>query len=63
MDKLEEHILSEAIRRVYEFAGVTEDKKTWKLSKGLKLLDVYEEVKSMVDRKELVDPDNDNLKY
>ena len=63
MDKLEEHILSEAIRRVYEFAGVTEDKKTWKLSKGLKLLDVYEEVKSMVDRKELVDPDNDNLKH
>lgn len=59
----EESILSMAIQRMYDASGVTEDKNTWHYSKGLRLRDVYEEVKSMVERKELVDGDSDNIKH
>lgn len=59
----QEKVLSLAIQRMYDSAGVTEDKNTWHRSKQLKLRLVYEEVKYMVESKELVDSDNDNLKH
>lgn len=59
----EESVLSLAIQRVYDSAGVTNDKRTWHRSKGLRLSMVYEEVKSIVERKELVDYDCDNVKH
>lgn len=61
--KEQDRVLSLAIQRMYDTAGVTDDKKTWKRSKGLRLHDVYYEIKDMVDSKELVDADADNLKH
>ena len=59
----EERVMSLAISRMYDAAGVTDDKKTWHRSKGLRLHDVYHEIKEMVERKELVDSDSDNVKH
>lgn len=59
----EERILSMAIQRMYDCAGVTDDKSTWHRSKGLRLKDVYEELKEIVDSKELVDGESDNVRY
>ena len=61
--KEEERVLSLAIQRMYDTAGVTDDKRTWHRSKGLRLEYIYNELKSMVDSKELVDNDADNLKH
>lgn len=61
--KEEERVMSLAIQRMYDTAGVTDDRYTWRRSKGLRLSDVYEEIKDMVDSKELVDSDADNLKH
>lgn len=61
--KEEERVMSLAIQRMYDTAGVTDDKSTWHRSKGLRLHDVYWEIKEMVERKELVDSDADNLKH
>lgn len=61
--KEEERVLSLAIQRMYDTAGVTDDKRTWHRSKGLRLEYIYNELKSMVDGKELVDNDADNLKH
>lgn len=63
MSRTEESVISEAIRRVYEMHGVTESQSTWARSKGIRLSYVYEELKGMVEGKELLDPDNDNLKH
>lgn len=59
----EERIISTAIQRMYDCAGVTDDKSTWHRSKGLRLHDVYWEIKGMVESKELVDSDSDNIKH
>ena len=59
----EESVVSEAIRRVYDDAGVTDDKNTWHLSKGLRVGMVYEVMKDMVQSKDFVDEDNDNVKH
>ena len=61
--KEEERVLSLAIQRMYDTAGVTDDKRTWYRSKGLRLHDVYNEIKAIVDSKELVDGDSDNMKH
>jgi hypothetical protein len=63
LTKEEERVLSLAIQRMYDTAGVTDDKNTWKRSKGLRLHDVYNEIKDMVESKELVDSEADNLKH
>lgn len=55
--------MSLAIQRMYDTAGVTEDKDTWHRSKGLRLHDVYYELKEMVETKELADPESDNIKH
>lgn len=59
----EERVLSTAVSRMYDCAGVTEDPSTWSRSKGLRLSMVYDEVKDIVESKELVDADNDNIKH
>lgn len=59
----EERIISTAIQRMYDCAGVTDDKMTWHRSKGLNLRMAYEELKNMVESKELVDSDSDNIKH
>lgn len=61
--RAEERIISLAIQRMYDTVGVTEDKSTWKRSKGLRLSDIYDEIKQMVETKELVDNDTDNSKH
>lgn len=59
----EEKVLSTAIRRMYESAGVTDDMSTWHRSKGLRLEMVYEEIKDIVESKEFVDSDNENVHH
>ena len=59
----EERVMQTAISRMYDNAGVTDDKSTWKNSKGLYLKDVYNELKLIVESKEMVDQDNDNIKH
>lgn len=59
----EERVISLAIQRMYDTVGVTDDKETWHRSKGLRLYNIYREIKEMVESKELVDGDADNLKH
>lgn len=59
----ERKIMSLAIQRMYDSVGVTDDMNTWCRSKGLRLHDVYYEIKQMVEQKEYVDSDNDNIKH
>ena len=59
----QEKVMSLAVQRMYDTAGVTDDKNTWHRSKGLRLHDVYRELKELVETKELVDSDADNLKH
>lgn len=63
MNMWEESVLSKAIQRVYDEAGVTPLQNTWARSKGLRIAQVYEEIKYMVESKELVDPTNENLEH
>lgn len=60
LDTSEEKMISTAIRRMYDSAGVTDDKSTWTRSKNLTLRMVYEELKYMYESKEFVDSDDDN---
>lgn len=59
----ESKVLSLAIQRMYDSAGVTEDKSTWERSRNLRLSHVYEEVKNIVESKELMDGSDDNEKH
>lgn len=63
IDQWEERVISTAIKRVYENAGVTEDRSTWHRSKGLRIKRVYEEIKKMAETKEFLDEDTDNVKH
>lgn len=63
LSKWEEGIISTAIKRVYEFAGVTDNKETWHKSKGLRISMVYEEICDMVRKQEFVDDSMDNIKH
>lgn len=63
LGQLEERIISTAIQRVYDSAEVTDNIDTWKNSKGLRLSMVYDEIKNMVDRKEYVDSESDNVRH
>ena len=60
--KEEEKVLSLAIQRMYDSAGVTDNRNTWYRSKGLRLADVYAEIVEIVDSKEFMDGD-ENLKH
>lgn len=63
LDQWEEKVLSNAIKRVYNKAGVTDDKSTWYKSKGLRIKMVYDEIKEMVRNKEFEDPLMDNIMH
>lgn len=63
LSQWEERVISTGIQRMYDCAGVTDDMSTWHRSKGLRLSMVYDEIKSMVESKELVDSDSDNIKH
>jgi hypothetical protein len=63
LSKEQEKVISLAIQRMYDTAGVNDDPHTWHRSKGLRLVDVYTEIKAMVESKELVDSEADNLKH
>lgn len=62
-DTIYERVLSMAIKRVYDSAGVTDARDTWHRSKGIRVGMVYDEIKEMVESKELVDHDNNNVKH
>lgn len=59
----EESVISAANKRVYDDHGITEDRGTWKRSKGLRISMVYDEVKRMVNERELLDETTDNQKH
>lgn len=59
----ERKIMNIAIQRMYDSVGVTEDKYTWHRSKGLRLHDLFGEIKEIVNSKEFVDSDNGNVKH
>ena len=59
----EERVISSAVQRMYDSAGVIDDKSTWYRSKGLRLSMVYDEIKMMVESKELVDSDSENVMH
>lgn len=63
LSQREEQIISLAIQNMYDSAGVTDDMSTWYRSKGLRLSMVYDEIKAMVETKQFVDADSDNVKY
>lgn len=63
LSKWEESVVSTAMKRVYEFAGVTDNQSTWHKSKGLTLRMVYEEICDIVRKQEFVDDNMDNIKH
>ena len=63
LNKWQESVISTAVRRVYENAGVTNDKNTWHRSKDLRINQVYEEIYDMVVRQEFADENMDNVKH
>lgn len=63
LTKEEKNVIATAIKRVYMFGGVTENNKTWRRSKGLRIRNVYEILCDMIASKELVDYDMDNIKH
>lgn len=63
MDIYSEAVLSRAIQKIYDEAGITSSKETWVRSKGLRIARVYEAIKDMVESKELINHDNDNLEH
>lgn len=63
LDMWQMSVLSEAIKTVYEDHNVTDDPSTWKYSKGLRIRDVYEEIKDVVERQDYIDEVIDNAKH
>ncbi len=63
LDKWEDSVLNEAIKRVYEDHGVYEDKNSWHRSKGLRIKMIYEELCDMVTSQEFLDDNMDDVKH
>lgn len=64
LNNTEERVISTAIKNVYDNAGVSDDKSTWRLSRGLRVRDVYRELIRLRDSMELIDEvDIDKLKH
>lgn len=61
---LERRIVSDAISRVFDSIGVTDDRETWKNTRlsGITIADVYDEVKTMVSRREFSGLDDNGEK-
>lgn len=64
MTDLERRVVSEAISRVFDSIGLTDDPATWKNSRlaGITIKDVYDEVKTMVVRREFSGLDDGGVK-
>lgn len=60
LDNSEVKIISIASHRLYDSAGVTDDKETWSRSKKLRLSMVYDIITEMVESKEFYNPDSTN---
>lgn len=56
----EKAVLSLGISMMYEEAGVTEDRSTWKNSKGLRIDNPYRQIKYLVEKRALVDSESGN---
>ncbi len=63
LSRWEDSVISLAISQVFDEYGVTDDKETWCKSKDIMLIDVYENIKGMVQRKVLLDEASDNVKH
>ena len=63
LTRWEESVISMAISRVYDEYCVTKDKSTWKNSKKIRIINVYEAIKDLVDSKELLDETTENAKH
>ena len=63
LTKWESSVLNEAIKRVYEDHGVTDNEETWKKSKGLNIKMIYEELCDMVVSQEFLDDNMDDVKH
>jgi hypothetical protein len=63
LTKWESSVLNEAIKRVYEDHGVTDNEDTWKKSKGLNIKMIYEELCDMVISQEFLDDNMDDVKH
>jgi len=63
LGKWHESVINNAITRVYDMAGVTDDKSTWHRSNILKLGMVYEELLDIVASKQFVDETTENAKH
>lgn len=59
----EKRVVTTAIERVYDYNGVTDSYDTWKNSSTICPSDIYNEIKRMVDRKELVSEYDNNLMH
>lgn len=64
MTDLERRVVSDAISRVFDSIGLTDDRYTWKNSvlAGITICDVYDEVKTMVMRREFTGLDDGGAK-
>jgi hypothetical protein len=64
MTDLERRVVSEAIGRVFDSIGVTDDRATWRNTKlsGVTVADVYDEIKTMVARREFSGLDDGGAK-
>lgn len=63
LDKWQNSVLNDCIKRVYNDYGVTDDKKTWLRSEKCSINDVYDAIESAVRRKIYLDETNDNIKH
>lgn len=63
LTRWEEGVINRAIANVYDEHRVTSDPKTWCRSKGIRIKDVYEEIKRMVETKEFFDDLTDNIQH
>jgi len=63
LTKWEDSVISAAIRRVYEQNGVTDEPYTWKLSQGLTVAMVYDEIVNIVESREFMDEATENIKH
>ena len=63
LTRWEDSVISQAISRVFDEYGVTDDKETWKNSKDIRISDVYDNIYQMVKNMTLLDEASDNAKH
>lgn len=63
LTRMEEKMISLAIKRVYNAHLVSDDTNTWKNSKGIRISMVYQELKKMYEEREFMDETTNNEKH